>query len=199
MIAHISGNLLYRSPSHIIVDVQGVGYRIFISLTTFYEMPDVGQAVALHIHTHVKQDAIHLCGFLSPEERDIFQYMLTVNGIGPRLAINILSGISAGELLKSVAQGNVKRLTAIPGVGKKIAERLILELKDKMVKLIDAEKGDIGAVSEFEGLQKDALSALINLGYKHQTAKEALDAICGQASEFSLDMLLKQALKLLAG
>ncbi len=202
MIAHVNGQLLYKSPAYIIVDVQGMGYRIFVPLTTFYELPEAGSAVALSIHTQVKQDSINLFGFHSPEERDIFQLMLAVNGIGPKLALNILSGIAAGDLLEAVSQGDVKRLITIPGVGKKMAERIILELKDKAIKLMaqgGAEKGRRFA-SAYEGLKEDALSALVNLGYKSQAAKDALDKVCREAPrELTLDILLKNALKLLAG
>ena len=139
MIARISGTLVYKSPAYLIVDVHGVGYRIFIPLTTFYDIPDLGQPVTLNIHTQVKQDAINLFGFYTSEEREIFQLLLAVNGIGPKLALNILSGIAAGELIKALSEGNLKRLVSIPGVGKKMAERIILELKDKALKLLDQE------------------------------------------------------------
>jgi holliday junction DNA helicase RuvA len=201
MIARISGVLTYKSIAYVIVDVHGVGYRIFVPLTTFYELPDAGQPVALNVHTHVKQDAINLFGFHTPEERDIFHLMLAVNGIGPKLAINILSGIAAGELLKAVSQGNLKRLMAIPGVGKKMAERIILELKDRVSKLLIPDTG-IGSEMEsnLDELREDALSALVNLGYKNQAAIDALDRICREIPDgLTLDSLLKNTLKLLAG
>ena len=131
MIALISGLLASKSPTYVIIDARGMGYRVFVSLTTFYELPDAGQPVTLHIHTHVRQDAIHLFGFHTTEERDIFQLLLAVNGIGPKLAVNILSGIAAGELLKAVSQGNLKRLVTIPGVGKKILWDFINAHKQK--------------------------------------------------------------------
>lgn len=201
MIAHISGQLLHKSPAYIVVDVRGIGYRIFVPLTTFYELPEAGQLVALNIHTQVKQDAINLFGFHSPEERDIFQLMLAVNGIGPKLAINILSGIAAGDLINAISQGDMKRLVTIPGVGKKMAERIILELKDKVIKFA-AQSAKTGARldSAYEDLRDDALSALVNLGYKNQDAKDALDRVCrDRPVDLTLDMLLKDALKLLAG
>src|SRR3990172_11689093 len=123
MIARPSGTLVYKSPNYLIVDVLGVGYRVFVPLTTFYEIPDTGQPVTLSIHTQVKQDAINFFGFHSPAERNIFQLLVAVKGIGPKLGLNILSGIAAGELIKALAEGNLKRLVNIPGVGKKMAER----------------------------------------------------------------------------
>src|SRR3990172_6341394 len=150
MIARITGTLVYKSPAYLIVDALGVGYRVFVPLTTFYEIPDAGQPVTLSIHTQVKQDAINLFGFYNPADRDIFQLLLAVNGIGPKLAINILSGIAAGELLKALAEGNLKRLVNIPGVGKKMAERIILELRDKALKFMALETTP-GAVPDLPG------------------------------------------------
>lgn len=203
MIARICGVLLYKSPTHVIVDTQGIGYRVFVPLTTFYELPDAGEAVTLSVHTHVKQDAINLFGFYTQEERDIFQLMISVSGIGPKLAMNILSGISAGELIRAVSQGNLSRLVSIPGVGKKMAERLVLELKDKFLKLSapeEAGKTRTG-ITQAELMQEDALSALVNLGYKRDTARGALDRVMSDATEttVTLDILLKKALRILAG
>jgi len=201
MIARISGLLIYKSPTYVIVDTQGNGYQVYVPLTTFYELPDVGLPIALNIHTHVRQDAVNLFGFNTPEERDIFQLMLAVNGIGPKLAINILSGIAAGDLLKAVSQGNLKRLVSIPGVGKKMAERIILELKDKVIKLgVPVEHRIKTAGAADAGMKEDALSALVNLGYKNQTAEDVLDKVCREHPEgLTLDILLKKALKALAG
>ncbi len=201
MIARISGTLIYKSPTYLIVDAHGVGYRLFIPLTTFYEIPDPGQLVTLHIHTQVKQDGINLFGFHTAEERDIFQLLLAVNGIGPKLAVNILSGIVAGELIRALSEGNVRRLVNIPGVGKKMAERIILELKDKAVKL---ETPDIVSPAPVDSaladLRKDALSALVNLGYKSPTASDALDEAARQhPAGLTLDQWLKRALKVLSG
>ena len=201
MIARISGILIYKSLTYVIVDAQGVGYQVYVPLTTFYDLPEAGQPVALNIHTHVRQDAINLFGFQTPEERDIFQLMLAVNGIGPKLAINILSGIAAGELLKAVSQENLKRLLSIPGVGKKMAERIILELKDKVRKLeLSAEHIVKTDSATKDGMKEDALSALVNLGYKSPVAKDALNKVCREHPEgLTLDILLKKALKALAG
>jgi Holliday junction DNA helicase RuvA len=202
MIALINGLLINKAISHVIVEANGIGYRIFVPLTTFYELPSMDQSVTLHIHTHVRQDAISLFGFGTEEEKNVFELMLSVSGIGPKLAINILSGISAEELIRAVSHGNLNRLVSIPGVGKKMAERMILELKDKMVKLSTYEaiyKAD-GDIEVFDSIIDDALSALVNLGYKNQKARDVLDKIIKESSaSLTLDVLLKKALKILAG
>lgn len=200
MIARISGLLVYKSIGHLIVDIHGVGYRVFVPLTTFYELPDANQMVTLHVHTHVKDDAINLFGFHSYGEKEVFQLMISVSGIGPRLAMNILSGISALELIRAVSQKDVNRLIRIPGVGKKMAERIILELNDKILKLDSCESADKGlsAVSTDE-INEDVLSALINLGYKSQVAKSAMDKIVNETpGPMTLEVLLKRTLKILA-
>ena len=201
MIARLSGILVEKSVMQCIVDVHGAGYRVVVPLTTFYELPEIGQPVVLHIHTHVREDAIHLFGFHVREEQAIFQLMISVSGIGPKLAINILSGITAGELIRAVTEEDLKRLTGIPGVGKKTAERIILELKDKAAKL-DGETIAVGMITDEKGAQvkEDALSALVNLGYKGSAVKEVVDRIIREAPVApSLDQLLKRALRTLAG
>jgi holliday junction DNA helicase RuvA len=201
MIARLSGILIEKSATQCVVDVSGTGYRVVVPLTTFYELPDVGQPVVIHIHTHVREDAIHLYGFHAQEEREVFQLMISVSGIGPKLAVNILSGIAAGELVRAVTEGDLKRLTGIPGVGKKTAERMILELKDKAAKLgRETSPGGTVVVKTGAQIQDDALSALVNLGYKGSAVKEVVDRIMREAPEPpSLDRLLKQALRVLAG
>jgi holliday junction DNA helicase RuvA len=200
MIARISGVLIQKSAAQCVVDVHGTGYCITVPLTTFYELPDVGQAVVLQIHTHVREDAINLYGFHTQQDREVFQLMISVSGIGPKLAVNILSGIAASELIRAVTNEDLKRLTGIPGVGKKTAERMILELKDKAAKL-GREMVMVGAPDKTgDTVQDDALSALVNLGYRPSAAKDAVDRIVREAqTPPSLDGLLKQALRLLAG
>jgi Holliday junction DNA helicase RuvA len=202
MIALISGKIVHKGISHVIVDVHGVGYRIFIPLTTFYELPEAGQVITLHVHTNVKQDAINLFGFYTVQERDLFQLMISVSGIGPKMSMNILSGISAQELLRAISGGNVGKLVNIPGVGKKMAERLILELKEKVIKKMMIEEMPAADDQHQAGeiIIEDALSALVNLGYKSNVAKDALDRVL-QASEeeLGMDQLLKKTLKILAG
>jgi Holliday junction DNA helicase RuvA len=201
MIARLSGILIEKSVNQCVVDVHGAGYRVVVPLTTFYELPEIGQPVVIHVYTHVREDAINLYGFHAQEEQAVFQLMISVSGIGPKLAINILSGIAAGELIRAVMEDDLKRLTGIPGVGKKTAERMILELKDKMAKL-DRGTVAVGTVMAKTGAQvkDDALSALVNLGYKGSAVKEVVDRIMKEAPEVpSLDQLLKRALRTLAG
>lgn len=199
MIARISGTLIYKHITYVIVDTHGIGYRVFVPLTTFYELPDIGQPVDLNIHTYVKQDSINLFGFYTNEERDLFQLMISVTGIGPKLALNILSGISARELIRAVSNGNLSRLVNIPGVGKKMAQRLVIELRDKVMKLTSDEVVGEPSSKADELMREDALSALINLGYKSHKAREILDRVINEAKEaLTLDVLLKKALKILA-
>ena len=201
MISRLSGTLIEKSVTQCVVDVHGVAYRVLIPLTTFYELPEIGQPVVIHIHTHVREDAIHLYGFHVPEEREVFELMISVSGIGPKLAVNILSGIAAGELIRAVTEGDLKRLTGIPGVGRKTAERMILELKDKAAKIgWEPSPGAADTVKSGRQVKDDALSALVNLGYRGSTVKEVVDRIIRDAQEPpSLDRVLKQALRVLAG
>ena len=203
MIARISGMLAYKSVQAITLDVHGIGYRVFVPLTTFYELPETGQAITLHIHTHVKEDAINLFGFHTLEERNMFQVMISVSGIGPRLAMNILSGINVADLVDAITGGNLRRLLSIPGVGRKMAERLVLELKDKVLKLDRGQAAPRDRVvprSPEEAVKEDALSALINLGYKNATARDVIEKIMKDTTEIpALDLLLKSALQQLSG
>lgn len=202
MIARIKGILIYKSVSHVIVDVQGIGYRIFVPLTTFYELPETGQFVSLNIFTCVREDALHLYGFHTPEGQGIFQMLISVSGIGPKLALNILSGITVPEFIQAVTQGNLNRLITIPGVGKKTAERMVLELRDRMLKIDLGEIATEGVRSSegSDAVKEDALSALENLGYKQVAAKRAIDKVlAGSPRDLSLDVLLKEALKGLSG
>ena len=202
MIALLTGKIAYKGISHVVVDAQGVGYRVFIPLTTFYALPEADQAITLHIHTSVKEDAIHLFGFYTREERELFQLMISVSGIGPKVALNILSGISSAELLEAISAGNLTRLMAIPGIGRKMAERLILELKEKVMKKIaaDAIPAADAKQKQAEMMREDVLSALMNLGYKAGAARDALEkAACDLKEEPAMDQLLKKALKILAG
>jgi holliday junction DNA helicase RuvA len=202
MIALISGKIASKSISNVIIDVQGVGYRVFIPLTTFYELPETGATITLHIHTNVKEDAINLFGFYTTQERDLFQLMISVSGIGPKMSMNILSGIPAQELLGAISDGNVNKLIRIPGVGKKMAERLILELKEKVIKkmmLEELPRADSQNRLD-DMIAEDVISALVNLGYKNNIAKDALDkAIRESSGEMVMDQLLKKTLKIISG
>lgn len=200
MFALITGKLAAKSANEVIVDVGGLGYQVFIPLSTFYELPEKGDSVTFHVHTHVKEDAIQLFGFQTSEEKTIFQLMIQVSGIGPKLAINVLSGISAPELVRAVAGGDLARLVAVPGIGKKTAERVILELRDKFAKLAQEQSaGPAQAAATDEEVIHDALSALVNLGYKEPFARKALDMVRESLDgELSIEELLKRALKLLS-
>jgi len=199
MIARICGILFNKSPQFTIIDVNGVGYQVFVPLTTYYELPKEGEPVSLYIYTHVKDDGINLFGFHLPLQRDIFQLLLGVSGVGPKLAISILSGIEINELLLALAKRDVKRLATIPGVGEKTAERICLELKKKVAKLTTPGEQLPAEGREKDKLLDDALSALVNLGYKPHTAKKALDkASLELKTGCTLDNLLKNALKILA-
>ena len=201
MIARINGILIQKTPAALVVEAMGVGYDVFVPLTTFYELPDVGQNVVLHVFAHVREDAITLFGFISQREKDLFQRLITVNGIGPKLAMNILSGTDPVELLHSIARGDLNRLVRIPGVGKKMAERIIFDLRDKkMVDMPETVAGDKPLPDDLEATREDALSALINLGYKNQVVNDALDRVFREehAGEMSLDVILKKTLKMLA-
>ena len=176
MIALLTGNLAFRSPEQIIVDVAGVGYRVQIPLSTFYALPEEGK-VKLQIYTHVKEDAINLFGFATITEKDLFGLLISVSGVGPKLAITALSHIPANELAMALSEGDIPRLVAIPGIGKKSAERLILELQDKATTyaVSAAMTTTTGTpAARDENLHQDALSALVNLGYKETLAKRAL-------------------------
>jgi Holliday junction DNA helicase RuvA len=202
MIALLSGKIAYKGISHLVVETQGVGYRVFIPLTTFYELPEAGQTITLHIHTSVKEDAIHLFGFYTREERELFQMMISVSGIGPKVAMNILSGISSAELLEAISGGHLAKLITIPGIGRKMAERLILELKDKAIKKMAADRIPATDAKRklSESIREDVLSALVNLGYKANAARDAVDKVARDTQEEpAMDQLLKKALKILAG
>ena len=197
MIASMKGVLSHKSIENIIVDVHGIGCSIVVPLSTFYKLPDTGSQVNLVIHTHIAQDAVRLFGFLDHREKDIFQLLISVSGIGPRLAINILSGISPEDLSGAISDGDLVRLVGIPGVGKKTAERMIFELKDKSTKLIFDK---ISAGSPGSLVKKDALSALINLGYKSSIAKDAVGKVSAKAGEkLTLETILTESLKILSG
>ena len=198
MIAMLTGELAYRSPEQIIIDVAGVGYRLQVPLSTFYALPEQGR-VSLQVHTHVKEDAIQLFGFLNREEKDLFTLLISVSGVGPKLAITILSHIPVEELALALSQGDIPRLTAIPGIGKKSAERLVLELQDKATNYAAAAafapQSDGEAITT-EDPRQDALSALVNLGYKESQAKQALKNL-KPAAGASLEEILKAALQIL--
>lgn len=193
MIGRISGTLAHKAPGEITVDVGGVGYHIFIPLSVFYRLPELGEKVSLHIHTHLREDALQLFGFLEPEEKQVFLLLNGVAGIGPKLAITILSGIPADDLARALKEGDHPRLLSIPGVGKKLAERMIVELRDKVVSL-PAQQVALGNGSQ---LMRDAVSALVNLGYRRGDAEKSVREIT-QKEEGTLAEVLKEALRRLS-
>ncbi len=174
MIAHLRGKLLAKHPNQAIVETGGVGYDVTISVPTFSELPGVGGEVALHIHTHVREDALALYGFLRSSEKVLFEKLITVSGIGPKLAITILSGMAAEEMVNAIRGNDIARLTRIPGIGKKTAERMVLELRDK---LPPEKHGEIAAAPALSAVEEDVLSALVNLGYQRTAAEKALASV----------------------
>ena len=190
MIAKISGTLAQKLPGEVIVDAGGVGYQVFISLAVFYRLPEVGSPVCLYTHTHVREDAFQLFGFLKQEEKRIFLLLNSMSGIGPKLAMNILSGIQADDLARALKEGDHPRLLSIPGVGRKLAERMIVELKDKILTLPAEQVGG----SDGSQLMRDAVSALVNLGYRKGEAEKSVGEIT-QSGEAALEEVLKQALQ----
>ena len=200
MIAHIQGFLHFKSPEYLVIDVDGIGYQVHVPLSTFYDLPQVGSTVSLHIHTHVREDALQLYGFQSPEEKALFVRLISISGIGPRLAVNILSGISPVELVDSLSQNNLARLISIPGVGRKTAERIMVEMRDKVSTLLPGH--DIAVpvkTAADEAMVEDALSALLNLGYKKGVAQRAVEnARKRMEGKITLESLLKESLRQLA-
>jgi holliday junction DNA helicase RuvA len=198
MIAHLRGRLLHKAPHEVTIDVEGVGYRVLIPVTTFYRLGDEGSDVSLRIHTHVREDALLLFGFREAREQALFERLLDVAGVGPKLALNILSGIEAPELVEAIRAADLARLTRIPGVGKKTAERLLLELKDKVAALA-ASSPETALPSAPEGPEEDLLSALANLGYSRPEAKRAVDRALREDPVARFEDQLRHALRVLSG
>lgn len=201
MIGHIRGQLLQKKPSQILVDVQGVGYEVNIPLTSFYDLPGEGSEVSLKIHTHVREDALTLFGFVTQREKDLFLRLISISGIGPKLAITILSGAKVEELAQAIADGNLARLVAIPGVGRKTAERLVLELKSHITPFLLPEHAQAGrGEGKSDGVQEDILSALVNLGYPRPGAEKALSAVIRSGEcDRTFEDLLRHTLRRLSG
>ena len=198
MIALVRGTLAYKSIDHVIIDVGGVGYRLFIPLSTFYSLPDNGE-ISLYTHTHVREDALLLYGFLTMEEKELFGTLIGISGIGPKLAVNILSHIPVADLKGAIAAGDVKRLSGLPGIGKKTAERLVLELKDKIEVSPDAmqtSESSPSTAANSGDLLNDVISALVNLGYKENQARKVLENM-ELAPDVPMEEALKGALKVL--
>jgi Holliday junction DNA helicase RuvA len=188
MIAHLRGKLLAKHPNQAIVETAGVGYDVTISVPTFSDLPTIGGDVALHIHTHVREDMIALYGFMRSAEKKLFEKLITVSGIGPKLAITILSGMAADEMVNALRGNDIARLTRIPGIGKKTAERMVLELRDK---LPPDTHGEITTALTLSPTEEDVLSALVNLGYQRAAAEKVLSSI---PKNGQFDAMFRQAL-----
>jgi holliday junction DNA helicase RuvA len=201
MIGHLRGQLLLKKPNLIHLDVHGVGYEVTIPLTSFYELPAEGSEVSLKIHTHVREDALMLFGFTTQREKDFFLKLISISGVGPKLAIAILSGARVDELAQAIAEGNLTRLTTIPGIGRKTAERLVLELKSHITPFLLPEQVEAASDSgKFTALEEDILSALVNLGYPRAAAEKALSMVIRSAEcERTFEEILRNTLRRLAG
>ncbi len=182
MIAHLRGQILYKIPNYVVIDCGGVGYELAISVTTYTEIGDVGAEARLHVHTHVREDALQLFGFHDVTEKRLFEKLLTISGIGPKLAITVLSGISAERLVGAIRSGDHVTLTKIPGIGKKTAERVVLELKDKLDDLAGFTAEGVVVRPSLGGTAEDVLSALVNLGYPRPIAQKAVESAAKDAA-----------------
>jgi Holliday junction DNA helicase RuvA len=198
VIASLRGNIIEKHPNRIVVDVNGVGYEVFVPLSTFYGLGDAGSAITVRIHTHVREDALLLYGFATLLEQELFERLIGVSGIGPKVALAVLSGIEPLDLIRAIERGDLARLTAIPGVGKKTSERIVLELKDRLPRpqAVAVAAGD--AASDAPIVRDDVVSALVNLGYHRPLAEKAADAAIktiGPSSDRGFERILKQALR----
>ena len=197
MIAQLRGRILEKHPNRIVVDVNGVGYDVFVPLSTFYVLGEPGADVALRIHTHVREDLIALYGFATLLEQELFERLIGIGGIGPKVALSVLSGIEPLELIRAIERGDVARLTAIPGVGKKTSERIVLELKDRLPRpqVAAVIAGDGAGAADHAGVRDDVLSALVNLGYHRPLAERAVTSAAKQLPSGGFEDILKQALR----
>jgi holliday junction DNA helicase RuvA len=205
MIAHLSGTLLAKHATSVVVEVGGVGYEVTIPVTTFYDLGDAGAPVRLRIYTHVREDALQLFGFRTERERELFTLLISVSGIGPKSAVAMLSGMSADEIVVAIRTNNYARLTSIPGVGRKTAERLVIELRDKMAALsspaLDEEiaAGVVaGAQQSEDSLREDTLAALVNLGYQKAAAEKAINQAINEGGDLSVELVLRRSLRSLS-
>jgi Holliday junction DNA helicase RuvA len=198
VIAYLRGRILEKQPNRIIVDVSGVGYDVLVPLSTFYGLGEAGSDIALRIHTHVREEALSLYGFATELEQALFERLIGISGIGPKLALAVLSGIEPAELIRAIERGDVARLTGIPGVGKKTSERIVLELKDRLPGLQPAFAATGAVPLDTPALRDDVLSALTNLGYHRPLAEKAVDAATKAAPDGDFERTLRQALRELA-
>lgn len=199
MIAHLAGTLREKHLQRLIVDVGGVGYEVIVPLSTMYAIGEPGARVEVRIHTHVREDALQLYGFATPLEQLLFEKLIAVSGIGPKVALSILSGIEPAELTRAIRTSDVARLTRIPGVGKKTAERVVLELKDRLPPAIGGAPEPTESMGEPDDVRTDLLSALSNLGYQRGAVEKTVDKVLGSAEDRSFEPLLRAILKQLVG
>lgn len=193
MIAHLRGNVLEKEPGHLIVDVSGVGYEVTVPISTWTRIPDLGHTVSLLIYTVVREDALLLFGFLTKDEKSLFEKLISVSGIGPKLAVTVLSGLAAPDLIAAIRGGDLARLTRIPGVGKKTAERLVVELRDKVGAASDLP---LPVATAITALDQDVLSALVNLGCQRNAAEAALAKLKASGAPQEFETLFRRALEL---
>ncbi len=199
MIAHLKGRLLHKSPVSLVVDVQGVGYEVFIPLTAYYQLPECGATIALFIHTHLREESLKLFGFLNAEEKQMFELLIRISKVGPKIALAILSGMTAQDLTQAVFNNDISTLNTIPGVGRKTAERLALELKDKLSEMnLQPQTVAAAGSASGNGLRDDAVSALVNLGYKKAQAEQALRKVWRDEARPSLEELIRDSLNCLS-
>ncbi len=193
MIARLSGTLVEKHVQRIVIDVSGVGYEVLVPLSTFYAVGDAGATVVLRIHTHVREDALQLFGFVTALEQTLFERLITVSGIGPKLALAVLSGIESGDLVKAIRAGDIARLTRTPGIGRKTAERLVLELKDRLPQAVEGvEEAPADAPAS---LRDDVLSALVNLGYQRHSIEKTVDGVLRREASQDFEAVLRQILR----
>ena len=195
MIAFLRGRVLDKHPNRIVVDVNGVGYQLHVPLSTYYDIGDPGTDITLRVHTHVREDALQLFGFLTALEQQLFERLIAVSGIGPKLAVAVLSGIDSRELVASIQRADVARLTRIPGIGKKTAERIVLELKDRLGDVAPPITDATGEPASVDQLRDDVISALENLGYHRPLAEKAVDAVRARDGAAAFEDALKGALR----
>jgi Holliday junction DNA helicase RuvA len=196
MIALLRGTLVDKNPSRLILDAGGVGYDVQVPLSTFYVLGEPGTPVTLRIHTHVREDAIALFGFATPLELNLFERLIAISGIGPKLALAVLSGIEAADLIRAIRSQDVARLTAIPGIGKKTAERIGLELKDRLPAMLPGDGAESSAPTRPEDQMRDDLvSALVNLGYQRAVAEKAIDSVVQPSNGAGFEASLREVLK----
>ena len=195
MIAFLRGRVLDKRPNRIVIDVNGIGYELHVPLSTYYDVGEPGTEIALRVHTHVREDALQLYGFLTTLEQQLFERLIAISGIGPKLAVAVLSGIDSGELVSSIQRADVARLTRIPGIGKKTAERIVLELKDRLAEVAPPAAADGAERAQIDHVRDDLVSALENLGYHRPLAEKAVDTVRARDGGAPFGDALKGALR----